>query len=144
MMEAAIVKSSPALWMKNAWQDHGLLLYQPGKTCGCDMCLTVVLLVHDGSEKIQRSTILFNRQTELLQKCRHMRKFSQVRMKGSSPVSGTTYECPEKSTGREEEIQWQWSGLQSNSGPMCLFVFWLLTSWRSDRVKWSPPEEEKS
>ena len=54
---------------------HKAHAYQPGKTCGCDLCLTekvVILLGHDGPEKIPRSTILLNRRTELLQKCNFM------------------------------------------------------------------------
>ena len=47
-------------------------------------CLTekvVILLGHDGPDKIPRSTILLNRRTELLQKCRQKRKFTYAGFK---------------------------------------------------------------
>ena len=72
----------------------------------CDLCLTekvVILLGHDGPEKIPRSTILLNRRTELLQKCRHMRKFTYAGFK----TRKWDYECPGNPAGTEEEIQWK-------------------------------------
>ena len=88
-----------------SWKiSHKAHAYQPGKTCGCDLCLTekvVILLGHDGPEKIPRSTILLNRRTELLQKCRHMRKFTYAGFK----TRKWDYESPGNPTGTEEEIQ---------------------------------------
>ena len=68
------------------------------------ICLTekvVILLGHDGPEKIPRSTILLNKRTELLQKCRHKRKFTYAGFK----TRKWDYECPGNPTGTEEEIQ---------------------------------------
>ena len=60
--------------------------YQAGMTRGwdCDLCLTEkvkILLGHDGPEKIPKSVILLNKRTELLQKCRHRRKFTYAGFK---------------------------------------------------------------
>ena len=82
---------------------HKAHAYQPGKTCGCDLCLTekvVILLGHDGPEKIPRSTILLNRRTELLQKCRHKRKFTYAGM--TSRQKKWNYEYPGNPTGTED------------------------------------------
>ena len=88
-----------------SWRiSHKAHAYQPGKTCGCDLCLTekvVILLGHDGPEKIPRSTILLNKRTELLQKCRHKRKFTYAGFK----TRKWDYKCPGNPTGTEEEIQ---------------------------------------
>ena len=88
-----------------SWRiSHKAHAYQPGKTCGCDLCLTekvVILLGHDGPEKIPRSTILLNKRTELLQKCRHKRKFTYAGFK----TRKWDYECPGNPTGTEEEIK---------------------------------------
>ena len=70
---------------------------------GCDLCLTekvVILLGHDGPEKIPRSTILLNRRTELLQKCRHKRKFTYAGM--TSRQNKWNYEYPGNPTGTED------------------------------------------
>ena len=76
---------------------HKAHAYQPGKTCGCDLCLTekVVILGHDGSEKIPRSTILLNRRTESLQKCRHKKKFTYA---GITSDNKWNYEYPGNQT----------------------------------------------
>ena len=82
---------------------HKAHAYQPGKTCGCDLCLTekvVILLGHDGPEKIPRSTILLNRRTELLQKCRHKRKFTYRGM--TSSQKKWNYEYPGNPTDAEK------------------------------------------
>ena len=91
---------NPSITWKISHKAHA---YQPGKTCGCDLCLTekvVILLGHDGPEKIPRSTILLNRRTELLQKCRHKRKFTYAGM--TSRQKKWNYEYPGNPTGTED------------------------------------------
>ena len=73
----------------------------PGMTRGCDLCLTEkvkILLGHDGPEKIPKSVILLNKRTELLQKCRHRRKFTYEGFKKRK----WNYEHPGNPTGTDE------------------------------------------
>ena len=68
--------------------------------CKCRILKSLSYLGHDGPEKIPRSTILLNRRTELLQKCRHKRKFTYAGM--TSRQNKWNYEYPGNPTGTED------------------------------------------
>ena len=60
-----------------------------------------ILLGHDGPEKIPKSVILLNKRTELLQKCRHRRKFTYAGFK----TRKWNYENPGNPTGTDDDNQ---------------------------------------
>ena len=70
---------------KFSWEiSHKAHAYKLGMTRVCGLCLTEkvkLLSGHDGPEKISRSVILLNKRTELLQKCRHRKKFTYAGFK---------------------------------------------------------------
>ena len=79
----------------------------------------MILLGHDGPEKIPRSTILLNKRTELLQKCRHKRKFTYAGFK----TRKCDYECPGNPTGTENRnVRGDYSPMQGDFFPQNDFM----------------------
>ena len=106
------------------------LLYEAGFLYGLH-------IGHDGPEKIPRSTILLNRRTELLQKCRHKRKFTYAGFK----TRKWDYECPGNPTRTEEDIQWKlkfkkipWNKIPGTESSRTEFQEWKIPGMENSRT----------